>query len=143
MLHSALPTECHGVPDFNISQVIEGPIEFYSLCEHHALPFHGHAFLGYVAHENIIGISKLTRLVRVFARRFTMQERIGQQVADALVELMQPHGVAVHLEAVHLCTQMRGVREEGSSTWTSFWRGVYEDDPELRRSFLQAVTRAR
>ncbi len=91
---------------------------------------------------NIIGISKLTRLVRFFARRFTVRQ-IGQQVADVLVELMQPHGVAVHLEAVHLCTQMRGVREEGSSTWTSFWRGTYEEDPELRRSFLQAVTRPR
>jgi len=81
--------------------------------------------------------------VRVFGRRFTVQERIGQQVADALVQLMSPHGVAVHLEAVHLCTQMRGVREEGSSTWTSFWRGVYEDDPQLRQSFLQVAMRER
>jgi len=142
-LLTAFPTECRGGPDCRISQIIEGPISFFALCEHHALPFHGVAHVGYVAHENIIGISKLTRLVRVFARRFTVQERIGQQVADALVELMQPHGVAVHLEAVHLCTQMRGVREEGSSTWTSFWRGTYEEDPELRRSFLQAVTRPR
>lgn len=142
-LLTAFPTECRGGPDCRISQIIEGPISFFSLCEHHALPFHGVAHVGYVAHENIIGISKLTRLVRVFARRFTVQERIGQQVADTLVQLMQPHGVAVHLEATHLCTQMRGVREEGSSTWTSFWRGVYEDDPELRSSFLQAVTRPR
>jgi GTP cyclohydrolase IA len=142
-LVTAFPTECRGGPDCRISQIIEGPISFFSLCEHHALPFHGVAHVGYVAHENIIGISKLTRLVRVFARRFTVQERIGQQVADALVDVMKPHGVAVHLEAVHLCTQMRGVREEGSSTWTSFWRGVYEDDPELRQSFLQAVTRPR
>ena len=124
-------TECRGDPDCRISQVLEGPIPFYSFCEHHAFPFYGKAYVGYIAHENIIGISKLTRLVRVFGRRFTVQERIGQQVADALVQLMSPHGVAVHLEAVHLCTQMRGVREEGSSTWTSFWRGVYEDDPEL------------
>jgi GTP cyclohydrolase I len=142
-LLTTFPTECRGGPDCRISQIIEGPISFFSLCEHHALPFHGVAHIGYVAHENIIGISKLTRLLRVFARRFTVQERIGQQVADALVELMQPHGVAVHLEAVHLCTQMRGVREEGSSTWTSFWRGTYDEDPELRRSFLQAVTRPR
>jgi GTP cyclohydrolase IA len=142
-LLTAFPTECRGGPDCRISQIIEGPISFFSLCEHHALPFHGTAHIGYIAHENIIGISKLTRLLRVFARRFTVQERIGQQVADALVELMQPHGVAVHLEAVHLCTQMRGVREEGSSTWTSFWRGTYEEDPELRSSFLQAVTRPR
>lgn len=142
-LLTAFPTECRGGSDCRISQIIEGPISFFALCEHHALPFHGVAHVGYVAHENIIGISKLTRLVRVFARRFTLQERIGQQVADSLVDLMQPHGVAVHLEAVHLCTQMRGVREEGSSTWTSFWRGTYEEDPELRRSFLQAVTRSR
>jgi len=142
-LLTAFPTECRGGPDCRISQIIEGPISFFALCEHHALPFHGVAHVGYVAHENIIGISKLTRLVRLFARRFTVQERIGQQIADALVELMQPHGVAVHLEAVHLCTQMRGVREEGSSTWTSFWRGTYDEDPELRRSFLQAVTRPR
>jgi GTP cyclohydrolase I len=142
-LLTAFPTECRGGSDCRISQIIEGPISFFALCEHHALPFHGVAHVGYVAHENIIGISKLTRLVRLFARRFTVQERIGQQVADALVELMKPHGVAVHLEAVHLCTQMRGVREEGSSTWTSFWRGTYDEDPELRRSFLQAVTRPR
>jgi GTP cyclohydrolase IA len=142
-LVTAFPTECRGGPDCRISQIIEGPISFFALCEHHALPFHGVAYVGYVAHENIIGISKLTRLVRLFARRFTVQERIGQQVADALVDLMQPHGVAVHLEAVHLCTQMRGVREEGSSTWTSFWRGTYEEEPELRRSFLQAATRPR
>jgi GTP cyclohydrolase IA len=140
-LLTTFPTECRGGPDCRISQIIEGPISFFSLCEHHALPFHGVAHIGYVAHENIIGISKLTRLVRLFARRFTVQERIGQQIADTLVELMQPHGVAVHLEAVHLCTQMRGVREEGSSTWTSFWRGTYDDDPELRRSFLQTAMR--
>jgi GTP cyclohydrolase I len=142
-LLTAFPTECRGGPDCRISQIIEGPISFFALCEHHALPFHGVAHVGYVAHENIIGISKLTRLVRVFARRFTVQERVGQQVADVLVDLMRPHGVAVHLEAVHLCTQMRGVREEGSSTWTSFWRGVYEEDAELRSSFLQTVMRPR
>jgi GTP cyclohydrolase I len=142
-LLTAFPTECRGGPDCRISQIIEGPITFFALCEHHALPFHGVAHIGYVAHENIIGISKLTRLVRVFARRFTVQERVGQQIADTLVELMHPHGVAVHLEAVHLCTQMRGVREEGSSTLTSFWRGTYEQDPELRRSFAEAVNRPR
>jgi GTP cyclohydrolase I len=142
-LATAFPTECRGGPDCRISQIVEGPISFFALCEHHALPFHGVAHVGYVAHENIIGISKLTRLVRLFARRFTVQERMGQQIADALVDLMKPHGVAVHLEAVHLCTQMRGVREEGSSTWTSFWRGAYDEEPELRQSFLQAVTRPR
>jgi GTP cyclohydrolase I len=141
-LLTAFPTECRGGPDCRISQVIEGPISFFALCEHHALPFHGRAYVGYIAHENIIGISKLTRLVRVFARRFTVQERIGQEVADTLTRILKPHGVAVHLEAMHLCTQMRGVREEQSRTWTSFWRGNYENDPELRDEFLQVCRRA-
>ncbi len=141
-LLTAFPTECRGGPDCRISQVIEGPISFFALCEHHALPFHGHAHVGYVAHENIIGISKLTRLVRMFARRFTVQERIGQEIADTLVRILQPHAAAVHIEAVHLCTQMRGVREEQSRTWTSFWRGTYEDDPAMRDEFLQVCRRA-
>jgi GTP cyclohydrolase I len=138
-LLTAFPTECHGGPDCNISQVIEGPIEFYSLCEHHALPFYGHAYIGYIAHEEIIGISKLTRLVRVFARRFTVQERVGVEIADELVRVLRPHGVAVHLNAMHLCTQMRGVRESHSRTWTSNWRGNYENDPQLRAEFLQTA----
>ena len=138
-LLTAFPTECLGGPDCNISQVIEGPIEFFSLCEHHSLPFHGHAYIGYIAHEEIIGISKLTRLVRVFARRFTVQERVGVEIADELVRVLQPHGVAVHLDAIHLCTQMRGVREGHSRTRTSFWRGNYETDPQLRTEFLQAA----
>lgn len=138
---TAFPTECRGGSDCRISQVIEGPISFWALCEHHALPFFGTAHVGYIAHENIIGISKLTRLVRVYARRFTVQERLGRDIADALVRILDPHGVAVHVEAEHLCTQMRGVREEQSRTQTSFWRGAYENDPDLRREFLHASTR--
>ena len=138
-LVKTFPTECHGGPDCKLSQIIEGPISFFSLCEHHVLPFHGVAYVAYIAHENIIGISKLTRLVRLFARRFTVQERIGREVADHLDELMHPHGVAVYLRANHLCTQMRGVREESSITWTSFWRGNYEQDPMLREEFLRVA----
>jgi GTP cyclohydrolase I len=111
-LITAFPTECRGGPDCHISQVIEGPVPFYSLCEHHSFPFFGHAFVGYIAHEHIIGISKLTRMVRLFSRRFTVQERLGQEIADLLVRELQPHGVAVYLVATHLCTQMRGVRYE-------------------------------
>jgi GTP cyclohydrolase I len=140
-LLTAFPTECRGGPDCSISQVIEGPIPFFALCEHHAFPFYGVAHVGYVAHEQIIGISKMTRLVRVYARRFTVQERLGQQIADHLNDMMRPHGVAVHLEAAHLCTQMRGVREERSRTSTSFWRGNYERDPEMRREFLTVAQR--
>jgi GTP cyclohydrolase I len=135
-LVTAFPTECHGGSDCRLSQIVEGPIPFYSLCEHHALPFHGTAYLGYIAHEHILGLSKLTRLVRLFAHRFTVQERLGQQIADALEHILTPHGVAVHIDAVHLCTQMRGVRELDSSTRTSTWRGAYADDPNLRAEFF-------
>jgi GTP cyclohydrolase I len=131
-LLTAFPAEGAG------GQIVEGPISFCALCEHHALPFVGAAHVGYLAGDQIIGISKLTRLVRLYARRFTVQERLGEQIADGLVELIAPQGVAVHLEASHLCTQMRGV-EEHSRTITTFWRGRFEDDPELRREFLQLV----
>ncbi len=138
-LLTAFPTECRCDADCLVSQISEGPISFYALCEHHALPFHGFAHVGYIAHERIIGISKLTRLVRLYARRFTVQERLGEQLADALVDLTEPHGVAIHLEAVHLCTQMRGVREGHSTTVTTVWRGTYSDESELRREFLADV----
>jgi GTP cyclohydrolase I len=135
-LLTAFETECRGGPDCALSQVIEGPIPFFALCEHHALPFYGRAFVGYIAHEHIIGLSKLTRLVRLFAKRFTVQERIGQQIADTLEAMLQPHGVAVYLDAHHLCTQMRGVREIVPLTRTTFWRGEYAGNGALRAEFL-------
>ena len=137
-LLTVFDTECRGEPDCRISQVIEGPIRFFALCEHHALPFYGTAYVGYIAHENIIGISKLTRLVRLFTRRFAVQERIGQQIADTLNAMMQPHGVAVYLEARHLCVKMRGVREMSPKTRTTFWRGEYDGNSSLREEFLVA-----
>src|ERR1041384_1438608 len=129
-------TECRGDPDCHLSQVIEGPIPFFALCEHHALPFYGQAYIGYIAHENIIGISKLTRLVRLFSKRFAVQERIGHQIADALETMLHPHGVAVFLEANHLCVEMRGVRETAPMTRTTVWRGHYAEDASLRAEFL-------
>jgi len=131
-------TECRGEPDCRLSQVLEGPIPFFALCEHHALPFFGKAYVGYIAHENIIGISKLTRLVRLFSKRFSVQERIGQQIADTLETMLHPHGVAVFLEANHLCMEMRGVRETASMTRTTVWRGHYAEDPSLRAEFFTA-----
>jgi GTP cyclohydrolase I len=131
-------TECHERADCQLSQIIEGPIQFYALCEHHALPFYGRAYVGYIAGERIIGISKLTRLVRLFARRFTVQERVGQQIADALETMLAPRGVAIYLEAHHLCTQMRGVQEISPLTRTTFWRGEFDDNPALRSEFLAA-----
>ena len=137
-LVTVFETECRGGPDCRLSQVIEGPIQFYALCEHHALPFYGRAYVGYIAHEHIIGISKLTRLVRMFARRFSVQERIGQQIADSLESMLEPHGVAVYLEAQHLCMQMRGVHEASALTRTTYWRGAYDDNPALRSEFFVA-----
>src|SRR5436189_650609 len=135
-LLTVFETECRGGPDCRLSQVIEGPIQFFAFCEHHAFPFHGHAYVGYIAHEHIIGISKLTRLVRLFAKRFTVQERIGQQITDTLEAMLEPHGVAVYLEAHHLCTQMRGVREIAPLTRTTFWPGAYDSNADLRADFL-------
>jgi GTP cyclohydrolase I len=137
-LLKAFETECRGGSNCRLSQVIEGPIRLFALCEHHALPFFGQAYLGYIANERIIGISKLTRLVRLFSKRFAVQERIGQQIADALQTMLQPHGVAVYLTAHHLCTEMRGVQESSPLTHTTFWRGEYEKNPELRAEFLAA-----
>jgi GTP cyclohydrolase IA len=98
--------------------------------------------VGYIAHETIIGISKLTRLVRLYAKRFTVQERLSRQIADTLEDMLQPHGVAVYVEAHHLCTQMRGVRELQPLTRTSCWRGHYESDAALRAEFMAACKRA-
>lgn len=137
-LIKAFETECRGGSDCLLSQVIEGPITFFSLCEHHALPFYGHAYVGYIPHEHIFGISKLNRLVHLYTKRFAVQERIGRQIADALVAILQPHGVAVYLEAHHLCVEMRGVRDKTPMTRTTHWRGFYETDPSLRQEFFSA-----
>jgi GTP cyclohydrolase I len=135
-------TECRGGSDCRRSQLIEGPIRFYSLCEHHALPIIGNAYVAYIPHEHIFGLSKLTRLVRVYARRFTVQERLGQEIADAMERLLEPHGVAVYLEAEHLCTHMRGVNNQTSLTRTTNWRGSFDDDASLREEFFRLCSRA-
>jgi GTP cyclohydrolase I len=136
-LLTAFPSEARTAGGEALGQIVEGPIAFHALCEHHALPFYGVAHVGYVAGGEIIGISKLTRLVRLFSKRFTVQERMGEQIADTLMELIAPAGVAVYLEASHLCTRMRGV-EEHSATVTTFWRGAFAD-PALRQEFLTEV----
>jgi GTP cyclohydrolase I len=127
--------------DARLNQIVEGPVEFHALCEHHALPFSGRAWLGYIAGDQILGLSKLTRLVRLYARRFTVQERMGQQIIDAMVDILQPQGVAVYLEANHLCMQMRGVKDADSQTVTTFWQGNYTTDASLRAEFLTLCRR--
>ena len=135
-LLTAFPTECHGDANCELAQVVEGPIPFVGLCEHHVLPFAGRAWVGYVAHDQIIGISKLTRLVRVLTRRFGVQERMTHEIADSLQAMLGAHGTAVVLEAQHLCTQMRGVREHEPTTRTTAYRGTYVADPALRSEFF-------
>jgi GTP cyclohydrolase I len=121
--------------------VLVKDIEFYSLCEHHMLPFFGRAHVGYLADGRVIGLSKLPRLVEVFARRLQVQERITKQVAESLQRLLEPQGVAVLLTAAHFCMMMRGIEKQGAVTETSFFTGVFRDSAERRVEFLTAVRR--
>ena len=119
--------------------VVVKDIEFYSLCEHHMLPFFGKVHIAYVPNGKIIGLSKLARLADVFARRLQVQERLTNQIADTLMEILEPRGVAVVAEAQHFCMMMRGVQKQGSSTVTSAFRGDLKDDREARNEFLRMV----
>ena len=116
--------------------VLARDIRFQSLCQHHLLPFHGVAHVGYIPDRRILGLSKLARVVELFARRLQVQERLTQQVADWLDEHLAPRGVGVVLEAEHLCMSLRGVRAQGSRTTTSALRGLLRDDARTRQEFF-------
>ena len=119
--------------------VIVKDIEFYSMCEHHMLPFFGKAHVAYVPNGKVIGLSKIPRLVDVFARRLQVQERLTRQIADAITEAINPQGVAVILEGQHLCMMMRGVEKQLSSTVTSSMLGVFKTQLQTRNEFLSLV----
>lgn len=121
--------------------VIVKDIEFYSLCEHHMLPFFGKAHVGYIPKGKIVGLSKIARIVDVFARRLQVQERLTNQVADALVEALNPLGVGVVMEASHFCMMMRGVQKQNSSTITSAMRGAFRRDARTRTEFMELIKR--
>jgi GTP cyclohydrolase IA len=121
--------------------VIVKDIEFFSQCEHHLLPFFGKAHIAYVPNGKVIGLSKIPRLVDVFARRLQVQERLTKQVSEAIQEAIHPQGVAVILEAQHLCMMMRGVEKQHSSTVTSSMLGVFKDQIQTRNEFLSLVRR--
>lgn len=121
--------------------VIVRDIEFFSLCEHHMLPFFGKAHVAYIPKGKVIGLSKVARLVDVFARRLQVQERMTRQIADAIVEAIAPQGVAVILEAQHLCMMMRGVEKQGSMTTTSAMLGAFRQQAQTRNEFLSLIRR--
>jgi len=121
--------------------VIVKDIEFFSMCEHHLLPFFGKAHIAYVPNGKVIGLSKIPRLVDMFARRLQVQERLTRQIADAIDEAINPQGVAIILEAQHLCMMMRGVEKQHSSTTTSAMLGVFKSQLQTRNEFLSLVRR--
>ena len=122
------------------NMVVVKDIELYSLCEHHLLPFFGKAHVAYIPDGHIVGLSKVARLVEVFARRFQVQERLTDQIAQALWDTIEPQGVAVVVEAYHLCMMMRGVEKQNSKTITSAMRGLFLSDQRTRDEFLRLTT---
>ena len=119
--------------------VIERDITFYSLCEHHLLPFYGKAAIGYIPNGEVVGLSKMARTVEVFAKRFQLQERLTAQIADAFMDELKPKGVMVLVQAEHMCMTMRGIKKQGAKTVTVVTRGVFDDDERLRTDFYRML----
>jgi GTP cyclohydrolase I len=115
-------------------------IDFYSMCEHHLLPFYGKVHVAYIPNGKIVGLSKIPRIVEVFSRRLQVQERMTQQIADTIEKYLQPIGVAVVAEAFHMCMMMRGVEKQNSSATTSAMHGVFQDDARTRMEFLDLIS---
>ena len=121
--------------------VIVKDIDFYSLCEHHMLPFFGRVHVAYVPNGKVLGLSKIPRLVGMFSRRLQVQERLTTQIAETLQRVLVPKGVAVVVEAIHLCMMMRGVQQQNASAVTSAVHGVFERDPKTRQEFMDLIRR--
>jgi GTP cyclohydrolase I len=121
--------------------VIVRGIDFFSLCEHHVLPFYGKAHVAYLPRKKVVGISKLPRIVDMYARRLQVQERMTSDIANAVFQAVEPYGVGVVIEAQHLCMMMRGVEKQNSETVTSAMLGTFKDDPKTRTEFLDLIRR--
>ena len=125
----------------NDEMVLVRNIEIFSLCEHHMLPFFGKAHVAYIPNGKIVGLSKIPRIVDAFARRLQVQERLTEQIRDCINQTLAPRGVAVVIEAQHLCMQMRGVEKQGCVTTTSAFTGAFLDDPKTRKEFISLIDR--
>ena len=119
--------------------IVEKDITFYSTCEHHLLPFYGKAHIAYIPNGKVVGLSKLARTVETFARRPQIQERLTAQIADALLENLNPKGVIVMIEAEHMCMSMRGIKKPGSQTITMVTRGEFRENTKVQETFMQMV----
>lgn len=126
--------------EINDEMVLVKNIDFYSLCEHHLLPFYGKVHVAYIPDGKIVGLSKIPRIVEVFARRLQVQERMTQQIADTIKEYLHPRGVAVVAEAYHMCMMMRGVEKQNSSATTSAVHGVFKEDARTRSEFINLIS---
>jgi GTP cyclohydrolase I len=123
--------------------VVVKDIDFFSLCEHHLLPFIGKAHVAYMPHRKIVGLSKIPRLIEMYSRRLQVQERLTTQIASTLNDALQPRGVAVVMEAIHLCMLMRGVEKQNSKAVTSAMLGAFRDRPETRAEFMELIKAGR
>ncbi len=126
-------------PCQSTGMIMQKDIEFYSLCEHHLLPFFGHVHVAYLPNKKIIGLSKVGRIIDIFSKRLQVQEHLNHEIVTCLDEILEPEGVAVAIEATHFCMMMRGVRKQKSTTYTTEFRGAFSQNYELRQEFLSSI----